>query len=99
MVGTEQICTGSRSSLTPSVLMTHMMDPTVKIWSGYGRDEEPTEKAILFDKKTSRTTLPGVPTVDKISLSLIRGVSHEDRLIGRGACSQEQKGNRDIKVR
>ena len=55
MVGAETICTGSRSSPTPSALMTHEMDPTVKIWLGYGRDEEPTEKAILFDKETART--------------------------------------------
>ena len=95
MIGAESICTGSRSSLTPSALMIHEIDSTVKIWPGCGRDEEPTEKAILFDKKTSRTTLPGVPTVDKISLSLIRGVSHEDRLIDREACDQEQEGNKD----
>ena len=35
--------------------MTHVMDPTVKIWPGYGRDEEPAEKAILFDKEIART--------------------------------------------
>ena len=35
--------------------MTHEMDPTVKIWPGYGTDEELAEKAILFDKKTART--------------------------------------------
>ena len=33
--------------------MTHVMDPTVKIWPGYGRDEEPAEKTILFDKENS----------------------------------------------
>ena len=56
MVGAETIYTGSRSSLTPSALMTHEMDPTVKIWPGCGRDEEPTEKSILFDKETTCTT-------------------------------------------
>ena len=54
MVGTEWIYTGLRSSPTPSTLMTHEMDLTVKIWLGYGRDEEPVEKAILFDEETSR---------------------------------------------
>ena len=34
--------------------MIHEIDLTVKIWLGYGRDEEPTEKAILFDKETTR---------------------------------------------
>ena len=56
MVGTETIYIGSRSSLTLSALMTHEMDPTMKIWPGYGRDEEPAEKTILFDKETARTT-------------------------------------------
>ena len=55
MVGVEWIYTGSRSSPTPSALMTHEMDPTVKICPGYGRDEEPAEKAILFDKETACT--------------------------------------------
>ena len=54
VVGAERICTGSRSSPTPSALMTHVMDPTVKIWPGCGRNEEPAEKAILFDKETTR---------------------------------------------
>ena len=44
VVSVEQICTGSRSSPTPSALMTHVMDPTMKIWPGCGRDEEPVEK-------------------------------------------------------
>ena len=57
VVGAEQICTGSRSSPTLSALMTHMMDPTVKIWPGYGRDEEPAEKTILFDKETAHPYL------------------------------------------
>ena len=85
VVGAERICTGSRSSLTLSALMTHEMDPTMKIWPGYGRDEEPVEKAILFDKEIARKPLPGAPTVDKISSAVLRGVSHEGRLIGRGA--------------
>ena len=85
MIGAELICTGSKSSLTPLALMIHEIDPTVKIWPGYGRDKEPTEKAILFDKETARTPLPGAPTVDRISSAVLRGVSHEGRLIGRGA--------------
>jgi len=44
--------------------MIHKIDPTVKIWPGCGRDEEPVEKAILFDKETARKSLPGVSTVD-----------------------------------
>ena len=99
MVGTERIYIGSRSSLTPSMLMTHEMDPTVKIWPGYGRDKEPTKKAILFDKETARIPLPGAPTIDRISLAVLRGVSHEGRLIGREAYNQEQEGNRDTQVR
>ena len=71
MVDVERICTGLRSSLTPSALMTHEMDPTMKIWSGCGRDEEPAEKAILFDKETACTPLPGAPTVDRISLAVL----------------------------
>ena len=86
------------SSLTLSALMIHEIDPTVKIWPGCGRDEEPSEKAILFDKETTRTPLPGAPTVDRISLVVLRGVSHEGRLIDRGACDQEQEGNKDTQV-
>ena len=82
VVGAEPICTGSRSSPTPSALMTHVMDPTVKIWPGYGRDEEPTKKVILFDKETTRTPLPGTPTIDRISSVVLRGVSHEGRFVG-----------------
>ena len=85
MIGAKMICTGLRSSLTPSALMTHEMDPTVKIWPGYGRDEEPVENIILFYKETTRTPLPGAPTVDRISSAVLRGVSHEGRLIGREA--------------
>ena len=61
------ICTGSMSSLTLSVLMTHEMDLTMKIWLGYGRDEEPTKKVILLDKEIACTPLPSTPTVDRIS--------------------------------
>ena len=94
MIGTESICAGSRSSPTPSVLMIQEIDPTMKIWLGCGRDKEPIEKAILFDKEIARSPLPGAPTIDKISSAVLRGVSHEDRLIGRGACDQKQEGNR-----
>ena len=41
----------------------------------------------------------GSPTVDRISLAVLRGVSHEGRLIGRDVCNQEQEGNRDTRVR
>ena len=85
MIGAESIYTGSRSSPTPSALMIHEIDPTMKIWPGCGRDEEPAEKVILFDKKTARKPLPGAPTVDRISSAVLRGVSHEGRLIDRGA--------------
>ena len=44
MIGVESICTGSMSSPTLSALMIHEIDLTVKIWLGYGRDEEPTKK-------------------------------------------------------
>ena len=73
MAGVEPIYPGSRSSPTPSVLMTHKMDLTMKIWPGYGRDEETMEKAILFDKETIRTPLPGTPTVDRISSVVLQG--------------------------
>jgi len=98
MIGAESICTGSRSSPTPSALMTHEMDPTMKIWPGYGRDEEHAEKTILFDKETARTPLPGAPTVDGISSAVHRGAPRDGRLIGRGACNREQEGNRDTRV-
>ena len=52
------ICTGSMSSLTPSALMIHEIDPTVKIWLDYGRDEEPTKHTILFNMETAHTPLP-----------------------------------------
>ena len=99
MIGTESICTGSMSSPTPSALMTHEMDLTMKIWLGYGRGDESVERTILFDIETTRTPLPSTLIVDRISLVVLRGVSHEGRLIGREACNQEQEGNRDTRVR
>ena len=71
MIGAETICPGSRSSLTPSALMIQEIDPTVKIWPGYWRDEEPTKCIILFDMETTRTPLPGAPTIDRISLAVL----------------------------
>ena len=85
MIDAVSIYTGSMSSLTPSALMIHEIDPTMKIWPGYGRDEEPVEKAILFDKEIARNPLPSVLTVDRISSAVLRGVSHEGRLIDKGA--------------
>ena len=99
MIGVELICTGSMSSPTPSALMIHEIDLIVKIWPGCGGDEAPVEKAILFDKETARKPLPGAPTVDRISSAVLRGVSHEGRLIGKETCNQEQEGNRDTRVR
>ena len=55
VIGVALIYTGSMSSPTPLALMIHEIDPTMKIWLGYGRDDEPTEKAILFDKETTCT--------------------------------------------
>ena len=37
--------------------------------------------------------------VDIISSAVLRGVSHEGRLIGREMCNQEQEGNRNTQVR
>ena len=37
--------------------------------------------------------------VDRIPSTVLRGVSHEGRLIGRDACNREQEGNRDTQVR
>ena len=71
MIDAELICTGSMSSPTLSALMIHEVNPTMKIWPGCGRDEEPVEKAILFDKEIACTPLPGAPTVDRISLVVL----------------------------
>ena len=79
VIGTVSICTSSMSSLTPLALMIQEIDPTVKIWLGYGRDEEPAKCTILFDMETTRTPLPGAPTIDKISSAVLRRVSHEGR--------------------
>ena len=98
VVGVESICTGLMISPFPSALMTQEIDPTVKIWLGFGEDEEPKKCIILFVMETARTPLPGAPTVDRISSIVVEGVSHEGRLIGRGACNQEQEGNRDTRV-
>ena len=37
--------------------------------------------------------------VDRISSVVHQGVSRDGRLIGRGACNQEQEGNKDTRVR
>ena len=93
MIGAESTYTGSRSSPTPSALMIHKIDPTVKIWPGCGRDEEPTEKTNLFDKETTCTPLPGAPTVDEISSAVHRGISHDGRFVGGDARNQEPDGD------
>ena len=98
MIDVVLIYNGSMSSLTLLALMVHEIDLTMKIWPGYGKDEEPMKKAILFDKEIARSPLPSAPTVDRISSVVLRGVSHEGRLIGRDACSREQEGNRDTRV-
>ena len=71
MIGTETICAGSRSSLTLSALMIQEINLTMKIWPGCGRDKEPVEKAILFNKETTCKLLPGAPTVDRISSAVL----------------------------
>ena len=40
-----------------------------------------------------RTPLLGAPTIDKRCSAVLRGVSHEDRLIGGGARDQEPDGD------
>ena len=85
MIGAKTICVGSMSSPTLSALMIHEIDLTVKIWPGYGRDEEPAERTVLFNIETTRTPLPSALTVDKRCSAVLRGGSHEDRLIGGGA--------------
>ena len=95
VVGAESIFTGLIISPSPSALMTQEIDLTVKIWSGFGEDEEPAKCTILFVVETACTPLPGTPTIDRILPAVLRGVSHEGKLIGRGARDQEQEGNRD----
>ena len=99
MVGAELIYTVSMISPSLSALMTQEIDPAMKIWMGFGEDEEPTKCTILFIIETTRTPLPSAPTIDRISLAVLRGVSHEGRLIGRDTCNQEQEGNIDTRVR
>ena len=99
MIGEVLICTGSMSYPPSSALMIQEIDPTMKIWLGYGRDDEPIENIILFDIEIARTPLPSTPTVNRISSAVLQGISHEGRLIGRDACNQEQEGNRDARVR
>ena len=45
--------------------MTQEIDPTVKIWPGFGEDEEPEKCTILFIMETACTPLPGAPTINK----------------------------------
>ena len=71
----------------------------MKIWPGFGEGKEPAKHTILFVIEIARTPLPGAPTIDRISLVVLRGVSHEGRLISSGAHNQEQEGNRDTRVR
>ena len=71
-------------------MMTQEIDPTVKIWPGFGEDKELEKCTILFVIETARTPLPGAPTIDRISLAVLRGVSHEGRLIGGGARDRNQ---------
>ena len=42
---------------------------------------------------SAHTPLPGVQTVKKRCSAVVRGVSHEDRLIGGGARDQEPDGD------
>ena len=67
MVGAESIYAGSMISPSPSALMTQEIDPTVKIWLGFGEDKEPAKRTIVFVMEIARTPLPGAPTVDIIS--------------------------------
>ena len=87
MIGAVLIYTSLMSSPTPSALMIHDINSTVKIWPGYGRDKETVEHTILFNMETTHTPLLGAPTVDRISLIVLRGVSHEGRLIVRYVCN------------
>ena len=55
-------------------------------------------KSHLVRQGNNTHPLPGAPTIDRISSAVLRGVSHEGRLIGRGARDQEQEGNRNTRV-
>ena len=60
-----------------------------------------------FKKKCDECFLLGYSTtsntyrvcVDRISSAVLRGVSHEGRLIDRDACNREQEDNKDTRVR
>ena len=65
MVGAESVYTGSMISPSLSALMAQEIDPTIKIWLGFGEDKEPAKHIILFVIEIAHTSLPGVPTVDK----------------------------------
>ena len=54
---------------------------------------------VLIEDNFETIDLFRAPDVDRISSVVLRGVSHEGRLIGGGAHNQEQEGNRDIRVR
>ena len=99
MVGAESICTGSMISPSLSALMTQEINPIIKIWLGFGEDEDPAKCTILFIMEIACTPLPGVLIVDRISSAVLRGVFHEGRLIDRSVRNQEQEGNRDTRVR
>ena len=99
MVGAQSIYIDSMSSLSLSALITQEIDPTIKIWPSGGKDKEPAKHTILFDMEIACTPQPSVPTVNRISSAVLRGVSHEGRLISRDACNQEQEGNIDTRVR
>ena len=99
MVGAELICIGLKISLSSSALMTQEIDPIVKIWPGSREDKELEKCTISFIMETTRTPLPSAPTVDRISSVVLRGVSHEGRLVDRGARNQEQESNKDTRVR
>ena len=81
MVSAESIDTGLMISPSPSALMTQEIDPTVKVWPSFGEDEEPEKCTILFVMETTRTPLPGAPTVDRISSAVHRGVSRDGRFV------------------
>ena len=66
MVGIESIYTGSMISPSSSALMTQEIDLIIKIWSGFGEDEEPAKCTILFVMEIAHTPLPGMPTIDRI---------------------------------
>ena len=48
VVGAESICTGSMISPSLSALMTQEINPIIKIWLGFGEDEDPAKCTILF---------------------------------------------------